>query len=91
MSFMNIDTIYSSPFLRTIQTADFYSKIKNIPINIDYSLAEFVSPIDKYSMKSIFNYEIPISWKNNFILKTDNMLINKYNINEIFNDCVKCI
>ena len=29
--------------------------------------------------------------ENNFILKTDNMLINKYNINEIFDDCVKCI
>ena len=40
-------------------------------------------------MKSIYNYEIPISWKNNFILKTDNMLINKYNINEIFDDYCK--
>ena len=58
MNFMNIDTIYSSPFLRTIQTVDFYSKIKNIPINIDYSLAEFVLLKDKYRMKSIYNYEI---------------------------------
>ena len=32
---LNINTIYSSPFLRTIQTGDFYSKMKNIPINID--------------------------------------------------------
>lgn len=88
MNFMNIDTIYSSPFLRTIQTADFYSKIKNIPINIDYSLAEFLLPIDKYRMKSIYNYEIPNSWKNNFIMKTDNMLLDKYNINEEINDCI---
>ena len=91
MNFINIDTIYSSPFLRTIQTVDFYSKIKNIPINIYYSLAEFVLPKDKYRMKSIYNYEIPISWKKNFIIKTDNMLINRYNINELFNDCVKRI
>ena len=89
MNFLNIDTIYSSPFLRTIQTVDFYSKIKNIPINIDYSLVEFVSPIDKYRMKSIYNYIIPISWKKNFIIKTENMLVNNYDINESFNDCIK--
>ena len=88
MNFLNIDTIYSSPFLRTIQTVDFYSKIKNIPIKIDYSLAEFVSPIDKYRMKSIYNYEIPVSWKKNFIIKTENMLVNKYDINEEQNDCI---
>lgn len=91
MNFMNIDTIYSSPFLRTIQSADFYSKIKNIPINIDYSLAEFVLPVDKYRMQSIYNYEIPISWKENFIIKTEDMLIDKYNVNELFNDCIKRI
>ena len=89
MNFMNIDTIYSSPFLRTIQTGDFYSKIKNIPINIDYSLAEFLLPIDKYRMKSIYNYKIPINWRNNFIIKTEDMLVDKYDITESFNDCVK--
>ena len=55
MNFINIDTIYSSPFLRTIQTADFYSKIKNIPINIDYSLAEFLLPIDNPNGMTSFN------------------------------------
>ena len=79
---------YSFPFLRTIQTVDFYSKIKNIPINIDYSLAEFVLPKEQYRMKSIYNYEIPVSWKKNFIIKTENMLVNKYDINEEQNDCI---
>ena len=52
---LNINTIYSSPFLRTIQTGDFYSKMKNIPINIDYSIAEYISPLDRINMHSINN------------------------------------
>ena len=39
-------------------------------------------------MKSIYNYEIPVSWKKNFIIKTENMLVNKYDINEEQNDCI---
>ena len=40
-------------------------------------------------MKSIYNYKIPINWRNNFIIKTEDMLVDKYDITESFNDCVK--
>ena len=36
-----IDIIYSSPFIRTLQTIYPYSKEKNIKINLEYSIAEF--------------------------------------------------
>ena len=60
---LNIDIIYSSPFLRTIQTIDFYSKIKKLQINIDYSIAEYINPIHRIGLYSINNYNIPLKWK----------------------------
>ena len=36
-----IDLIYSSPFIRTLQTIYPYSKEKNVKINLEYSIAEF--------------------------------------------------
>lgn len=39
----NIDLIFSSPFVRTLQTIYPYSKETNIPINVDYSLSEYHS------------------------------------------------
>ena len=88
MNRKKIDVIYSSPFLRTIQTADFYSKMKNIPINIDYSIAEFVSFQDKHNMYSVNNYIIPDVWRANFNINTDKMLIKNYNVNESNNECI---
>lgn len=41
---LNIDIIYSSPFIRTLQTINPYAKYKNLKINIDYSLAELQHP-----------------------------------------------
>lgn len=89
MDNLKIDTIYSSPFLRTIQTGDFYSKMKNIPINIDYSLAEFVLPHEKYLMYSVNNYIIPEEWKKNFNINMLTMIHNKYNTKEIKEDCIE--
>lgn len=40
----NINKIYSSPYIRTLQTILPYSKAENIPINLEYSLAEIQSP-----------------------------------------------
>jgi 2,3-bisphosphoglycerate-dependent phosphoglycerate mutase len=37
---INIDTIYCSPFIRTLQTIYPYSKNNNIKINIEYGLSE---------------------------------------------------
>lgn len=37
---LNIDTIYSSPYVRTLQTIYPYSNQKKIPIKLDYSLTE---------------------------------------------------
>jgi len=39
-----IDKIFSSPFIRTLQTVTPYSKSSNIPINLDYSLSEIQHP-----------------------------------------------
>ena len=36
-----IGAIYSSPFIRTLQTVYPYSETNNIPINLEYSLSEF--------------------------------------------------
>jgi len=88
MNKKKIDTIYSSPFLRTIQTADFYSKIKEIPINIDYSIAEYVASNDKINMYSINNFEIPDTWKNNFHIYLNKMIHNKYNKDETVKDAI---
>jgi broad specificity phosphatase PhoE len=40
----NIDVIYSSPFIRTLQTVLPYSKSKNIKINLEHSLSEIQHP-----------------------------------------------
>ena len=83
----NIDTIYSSPFIRTIQTSSYYSNEMNIPINIDYSIAEFVAFNDKHKMYSKNNYKIYDSWKQNYNLEY-NMLKDSYNVNDSENDCI---
>jgi len=88
MNRKKIDVIYSSPFLRTIQTADFYSKMKNLPINIDYSIAEFVAFQDRHNMYSINNYIIPEVWRSNFNINTTNMIKNDYILNETINECI---
>ena len=40
----NIDCIYSSPFIRTLQTVYPYAKSKGLKINADHSLAEIQHP-----------------------------------------------
>ena len=40
----NITKIYSSPYIRTLQTVLPYSRESNIQINLEYSLAEIQSP-----------------------------------------------
>ena len=37
---LNIDNIYSSPYIRTLQTVYPYSKDRKLPIKLDYSLTE---------------------------------------------------
>ena len=40
----NIDVIYSSPFIRTLQTVLPFSKSRNIKINLEHSLSEIQHP-----------------------------------------------
>jgi 2,3-bisphosphoglycerate-dependent phosphoglycerate mutase len=40
----NIDCIYSSPFIRTLQTVYPYAKSKGLKINADHSLSEIQHP-----------------------------------------------
>ena len=84
----NITTIYSSPFLRTIQTSYYYSSKNRIPINIDYSLAELVNINEKKQMTSKNNYQIPDNWYKMYNIKTDKMIYNVFNNNESENDCI---
>ncbi len=44
LSKYNIDLIYSSPFIRTLQTILPYSKSKNVKINLEHSLSEIQHP-----------------------------------------------
>ena len=50
-----INTIYSSPFLRTLQTIFPYSEKYKVPINLEYSLIEFqhedLIPKNSYSVR----------------------------------------
>jgi broad specificity phosphatase PhoE len=84
----NITTIYSSPFLRTIQTSHYYSSKKTIPINIDYSLAKFISMKDKNLMYSINYYKIPDNWYKMFNIITDKIIHNVFNNNETIDECI---
>lgn len=89
METYNITKIFSSPFLRTIQTSHYYSKKHNIPINIDYSLCEFVYTDDKHKMYSSNNYIIPQEWKNTYNINTTNMINNIFNNDETIIMCMK--
>ena len=50
------------------------SKHKQMPINIDYGLAEFVDKHEKYLMSSINNYVIPLKWYEQYYINTNNMI-----------------
>ena len=41
---LDINIIFSSPFIRTLQTINPYAKFKNLKINIDYGLSELQHP-----------------------------------------------
>ena len=38
----NIDFIFSSPFVRTLETSFFISLNRNIPVNVEYALCEYL-------------------------------------------------
>ena len=87
MNDYNITKLYSSPFLRTIQTASYYSNKKNIPIHIDYSLCEFAAEKEKNLMTSLNNFIIPTSWKNTFNIIEKNMILDTFNNSETLENC----
>ena len=88
MESYNITKIFSSPFLRTIQTSHYYSKEHNIPINIDYSLCEFVDTHDKHKMYSSNNYKICEEWRKTYNINTTHMIKNTFNNDETINMCI---
>lgn len=91
MNLFNITQIFSSPFLRTIQTSHYYSKEKKIPIYIDYSLCEFVDIYDKHLMYSLNNYKICDEWRKTYNIDTNNMLYDKFDNSESINVCISRI
>ena len=73
-----VDAIFSSPFYRTLQTIEFYSKINNIKINIENSLCEYIN--NTYFIHNKWKYD----W--NEINK-----IKYNNIKKIFNNNYKSL
>lgn len=82
MNKLDITLLYSSPFLRAIQTLEPYSLEKNLDINIDYSLAEYVDTNDKHLMSSVNNYIIPNEWRLKYNILQYNSVSNTYNVDE---------
>ena len=85
---LDINMIFSSPFIRCIQSVDYYSKINNIDINIDYSLSEFFH-INEKKIYINDDYNIPEDWFRKFNIKNEYSILNKYNINETSNDVIE--
>ena len=82
---LDINLIFSSPFIRCIQSVDFFSKINNKSINIDFSLCEYFENSNnknKYEKK----YKIPDKWNTLFNINTDNMILNNNKLNENIED-----
>lgn len=85
----NINVIYSSPFLRAIQSGNYYSKKYDINMNIDYSLCEYVNKNNKEDlMYSINNYIIPNEWITRYNININNMLLNEFNYDETLEECI---
>ena len=61
--------------------------MKSLPINIDYSIAEFVAFQDRHNMYSINNYIIQ-KFMIKFNINTTNMIKNDYILNETINECI---
>ena len=91
MNSFNITKVFSSPFLRTIQTSHYYSKEKKIPINIDYSLCEYVDTHEKHLMYSLNNYKIYDEWRKTYNIDTSNMFYDKFDNGECINRCISRI
>jgi len=69
-----IDLIYSSPYIRTLQTIYPYSKKKEIKINLDYSLLEF--------------QHISIIPKKSYQVRLPEYLAEKFNYNKNYNSLI---
>ncbi len=69
-----IDLIFSSPFIRTLQTIYPYSKKKDLNINLEYSIAEFQH-----------NKIIP---EKSYQVRLPEYLANKFNYNKEYNSLI---
>ena len=84
---LNIDQIYSSPFIRTLQTVFPYSNLANIKIKAEYSLGEkidsFIIPENSYQIKlpEYIAYSFNVDSNYTSLLQPEN---NKFN--ESFSD-----
>jgi broad specificity phosphatase PhoE len=72
---LNINKIYCSPYIRTLQTIYPYAKKYNIPINIDYGLVEILH--ESIIPPKSFNVELPDYMEEHF------------NINKSYNPLIK--
>jgi broad specificity phosphatase PhoE len=72
---IEIDTVYSSPFIRTLQTILPYVKFKKINVKIDYSLSEIIK--NKLFIEKP-DIELTVSLKKKYLVDKDyNSIWNK--------------
>ena len=69
-----IDTIYSSPFIRTLQTVLPYSKSRNLKINLEHSLSEIQHP-----------HLIPVK---SFQINLPLYIAEQFNYNPLYTSCL---
>ena len=70
----NINVIYSSPFIRTLQTVLPYSKSKSVKINLEHSLSEIQHP-----------HLIPIK---SYQINLPQYIAEQFNYNPVYSSCL---
>jgi len=88
INYHNITKVYSSPFLRAIQTGSYFSKKYKKKINIDYSLCEFEFEEEK-KIKSLNNFIVYNDWLEKYDLNMENMILDKFIEDESIDICMK--
>ena len=85
-----IDVIFSSPYIRCIDTINPFSKKNSININIEYSLIEFLN--EKLIPQSSYKIELPDNIKKNYLINKNYkelLSIEDLKYNENLDDVLK--
>ena len=72
---LNINLVFSSPYIRTLQTISPFVSLENLSVNIDYALGESINP-----------YIIP---KNSYNVELPEYIAKLFNVNPTYSSVVK--